>query len=66
MFTQRGAFIVAGTEPQMQFCKELVNLHNSCGVHSGLDSAEAMKLVPYLNEHEVIGGLFDEGRYRTP
>lgn len=60
MFTQRGAFIVAGTEPQMRFCKELVSLHNRCGVHSRLlDSAEAMKLVPCLNEHEVIGGVFD-------
>jgi sarcosine oxidase subunit beta len=60
MFTQRGAFIVAGNQAQLEFCKELVNLHKSCGINTRLlSSAEAMRLVPCFNEREVIGGIFD-------
>lgn len=60
MFTQRGAFIVAGTPAQMEFCKELVSLHNSCRIHTKLlGSAEAMRLVPCFNEREILGGIFD-------
>jgi len=61
MYTQRGSFIVAGTEPQMEFCKEMVDLHTSWGIHTRLlDSGEAMKLIPCFNEREVRGGIYDK------
>jgi len=60
MYTQRGSFIVAGTDPQMEFCKELVDLHTSWGIRTKLlDSREAMKLIPCFNEREVRGGIYD-------
>ena len=60
MFAQRGAFIVAGTQPQMEFCKELISLHKSCGLHTKLiNSSEAIRLMPSINEQEVAGAIFD-------
>jgi sarcosine oxidase subunit beta len=60
MFIHRPGFTVASTEPELESYKDYVNMHHSCGLHTRiLDSAETMKLVPYLNEREVTGAVFD-------